>query len=98
MRVTVDLQEGFDKDRVVLRIAAQTVFDEPAVSTRRQLGLARTIALDGAPGATLIVELPDKGLSERIELGSADPIFIGVNLERDGRLSHRISGEAFGYV
>lgn len=98
MRVTVDLQEGFNKDRVVLRIAAQTVFDEPAVSTRMQIGLARSVTLDVEPDAVLVVELPAKRLSARIELGSTEPIFVAINLERDQTLSLRRSREGFGYV
>lgn len=98
MRVTVDLQEGFDKDHVILRIAAQIVFEDANVSTRMQIGLARSVKLDVAPGATLVVELPDKGLSERVALGDSEPIFVAVNLERDKTLSHRIAREGFGYV
>lgn len=98
MRVTVDLQEGFDRDHVVLRLAERVVFEASDVSTRQQIGLARSVKLDAAPGAPLIVELPVKGLSARIDLGGAEPIFVGVNLERDQKLSHRISREGFGYV
>lgn len=45
----VALEEGFDADHVVVQVDQTIVFDEPAVSTRHQIGLAAAVDVPASP-------------------------------------------------
>ena len=61
--LTLDLQEGFDGDQVVMAIDGREVFRKTGVRTRLQIGLAERIKLDVEPGRhSLRVSLPNRSL------------------------------------
>lgn len=65
-----------------------------------QLGLARMLEVELRPGEDeLMVELPDKSLTETIPLGDDPPAYLGVSVEEDGKGMRLRSGPApLGYV
>lgn len=96
--VTLDLREGFRADSVVLRAAGMDPLALDGVTTKLQVGRARSLALPGTL-AVLEVELPQRRVAGRIELDPRRPLWVGVSLSRDGkRLEVIQQAEPFGYV
>lgn len=95
----VHLQDGFSGEPVTIRLDGKTVAENSAVKTRPQLGLAEIIPLEVPPGRhTLEVQVPAHTQVETITLGPDQELYIGLSLNPDGGLSHRISESPFGYV
>jgi hypothetical protein len=95
--LNIDLQSGFADDTVVVRVNDEEVFHKQGVRTDYSIGRADSAEVV-VPADAIKVEviLPDKHLSETIELAGAEPIYLGVSLMH-GKLTHRISGEQFLY-
>jgi hypothetical protein len=95
----IALQDGFDQDTVVVRVNGQEVFNTPGVTTRLQLGVARAFVVDAPEGLIdLQIVLPLKNVSESLRLQVSHPLHVGFSVSRDGRLTHRLSSEPFGYL
>ncbi len=97
--LTVDLQDGFEDEEVVISLNGTEVFRASNVSTRYQIGLARSVKLE-APGARTLLEvfLPRKGLSKSIELETTDPIYLGISVTARREITHRLSSGPFLYA
>lgn len=97
MRVTVDLQEGFLDDTVVLRVDGREILREK-VRTKMQTGLGRHVEVDVAPGShALEVELPDRNEAARLDLVVRAPHYVGVSLA-GGKLAVVEQGTPFMYA
>jgi len=95
----VNLQEGFANDTVVVRVNGQEVFNKTSVKTRPQIGLANAFEVDVPEGSVDIqIALPLKNVSESFELQVSNPIHLGVSITHEGRITHQISQEPFGYL
>lgn len=79
------LEEGFDKDHVVITAGGNVVADEQQVSTRYQIGLARQLdlSLTGDEGE-IIVSLPERSLEARLAISSGLPETLRVSVSQDG--------------
>ncbi len=98
VELTVDLQEGFENDTVVVRLNGEEVYHESQVTTLRLLGLADTFIADSEPGpARLDVEVESRGLTHQIPLELTDRTYVGISLI-EGRIEAIVSHEAFGYM
>jgi len=96
--VTIDLQEGFFDDTVVVRHDDREVARREGLRTRMQIGLADQLELDLPSGATAIeIALPEKDIAALVQLPPERPLWIGVSLDA-GRLKIRVAREAFGYL
>lgn len=96
--VTLDLQEGFFDDTVVVRHAGREIARREKVRTRMQIGLADQLELDLPAGAVAFeIALPDKDIAAVVNLPPERPLWVGVSLD-SGRLRIRIARDAFGYV
>jgi len=96
--VTIELREGFEGDRVVIRTAIHPPIMLASVRTRMQLGLAGTVPL-GAVEGHVQVQLPARGLDMRIDLHGERPLWVGVSLSRDGtRLEVEQQTEPFRFA
>jgi len=98
--VQLDLQEGFLRDEVVVTIDGHELSSARDVTTRTQLGLARSLHLAVPAGAVrLTVALPRLQLSEGVELPATRPLWVAATLnEARDRLTLQLSTERFGYV
>ncbi len=93
------LQEGFAGDAVVLRVNGREVFHREGVQTRRQIGLAATHEEQLPAGPiTIEVSLPERQLTEILPLSLSHDTYLGVSVNPQGKLTHVISREPFGYV
>ena len=74
--LTIDLQEGFEGDQVVIAVDGREVFRKQGVKTRQQIGLAERVRLDvGAGQRSLRVSLPDRDLQREMQVDTtANPI------------------------
>lgn len=96
--LTIALEEGFDDTHVVVAVNGVPQLDDLRVTSRPQIGLAKTITVDVTDGpVTVDVTLPDDGISERIELAVPETTHLGVS-KSDGTIAHRVSDRPFGYV
>jgi len=95
----VDLQEGFDRDHVVISINGETVLDEPNVSTRMQIGVARTIRHEVDAGGTSVqVLVTSRSAQWSEDRQITEPTFLGLTLTADDTLLAEWSTAPFRYL
>lgn len=79
--LTLDLQEGFEGDQVVMAIDGREVFRKTGVRTRLQIGLAERVKLDVEPGRhNLRVSLPDRSLHGERQFDAGSEPALAVSL------------------
>jgi hypothetical protein len=100
--LTIEFQEGFEDETVLLRIAGiagiETMRHEH-VKTRLQTGYATASAVT-VPGGRVVleVELPASGERAQVVLEVRAPLWVGVNLDAGRVLCFKLSDTPFGYV
>ena len=95
--LSLALEEGFLNDNVRIRSNGREIARLDNLSTRVQIGLARTIDVELSGDENIVVELPDKNL--RIEIPGDIGSFVGVSVTADGlALSLRSSDVPAGYA
>lgn len=81
----LSLEEGFDKDHVVVTADGKVIADESDVTTRYQISLARLLDLElTGDEDELVVSLPDRGLEARLPLADSPPSHLRASVARDG--------------
>jgi len=96
--VTVDLQEGFERDQVSVAVDGKNVFEKMDVRTRHQIGFAERIELDLEPGPhRFAVSLPGKNASATIDIDTGVTPYLGVSFEPPSIVLNP-SSESFGYL
>jgi hypothetical protein len=69
MQINVALQDGFDRDTVVLRVDGDEAYRGEQVTTRTQISHADDMQLEVPERPfTLEVEVPEKGVRESLQL------------------------------
>jgi hypothetical protein len=97
--ITVDLQDGFMDDTVAVSCAGREVVREQGVTTRFQIGMARSLQANVPEGAReLQVEVPTKGERATVAIDPSKPVFVGVSLTTEGQLEIRVQERPFGYM
>jgi hypothetical protein len=96
--LNVALEEGFEDDTVVVEVNGRQVFEGDAVTTRMQIGLAKSFEVP-VQGQEAVVEVrvPSRRVSGRLERPVADRLYVGVSLQ-DDKIVFRTSEEPFGYL
>lgn len=96
--VTVDLQEGFEKDKVHILVDDARVFEQSGIKTRPEIGFAARTTLDLKSGEhRVIVKLPDRNLEGQIRMDPSKNAYLGVSVE-NGSLKLMPSAQMFGYL
>jgi hypothetical protein len=97
-KLSIDLQDGFADDTVVVSVDGREVLRRAGVRTRRTLGLAESLSVDvDGPPITLEVSLPLRGIADATRVDPAAAGHVGVSLV-DGRIRYRLSHRPFGYA
>ena len=97
--VTVDLQDGFMEDTVVISADGREVAREAGVSTRFQIGKAKSVQIAVPEGeVALDVEVPTKNERASVPIDTSKPVFVGVSLTTEGELEIRVQDRPFGYI
>lgn len=95
----IDLQEGFLNELVVIRVNEREVFRKNKVTTRTQIGYSDSCETSVDEGPVKVeVTLPLRDATESIQLQVSAPTYLGVSVMPEGKISHQISHEPFGYL
>lgn len=80
-RLTIDLQDGFSNDEVILRVAGIEVLKKSQVTTNPAISLAQSCPVEVGEG-TLEVEVlvPSRKLQGAVRLDVARTPYLGVNV------------------
>ena len=98
MLLHIALQEGFAKDTVLIQCDGREIYRKAGVSTRTQIGYADSVELDmQANSLKITIELPQRRLTKTIDIAMSAPTYLGISVTA-GQITHRISGEPFGYL
>jgi hypothetical protein len=93
-QLVIDLQDGFSGDEVIVRVNGQEVERRSDVRTKRNLGLAQTIAIQVPDGpVTVQVDVPTKGVNGHTEVRHPQ---LGVSLAGK-EIQFVQSDDEFGY-
>ena len=94
----VAMQEGFEDENVVIRVAGKEAFRKDNVRTKLQIGFADSFEMNVEEGpVTIEIDLPSKSLSKSIELQVQNAVYLSVSIIA-GKIEYKISLEPFGYV
>jgi hypothetical protein len=97
--LTIEFQEGFQDDTVLLRIDGIETMRQQHVKTRLQTGYAAASAATVNEGRVVLeVELPVSGDSGQVVLDVRAPMWVGVNLDAGRVFRFKLSDTPFGYV
>ncbi len=95
--LTIDLQEGFNNDSLLIRINDEDVFQAEEVTTRLLLGLARSIESNIPIGLTKVeIIIQSQELEKIVELDVKNDTFLGISIQ-DSDISHIVSDVPFRY-
>ncbi len=97
--LTIEFQEGFQDETVLLRLAGVETMRQQHVKTRLQTGYAAASAATVPEGRVVLeVELPDSAERAQVVLDVRAPLWVGVNLDPGRILRFKLSDTPFGYV
>lgn len=95
----IDLQDGFEREHVVVLINGETVVDDSNVSTRTQIGVAKSIRHDVEAGPVNVeVLVKSRNVRWQRELQIAEPAYLGLSLTSENQVSERTSTAPFRYL
>ncbi|MGH8440978.1 MAG: hypothetical protein ACRERW_18310 [Pseudomonas sp.] len=98
--LTIDLQDGFSKERIVVSIAGRLLFQQENLSTRTQIGLAASFSTRVAGGLVILSFLfPDRSdKPQTLSLTIHDDTYLGVSLNAEGLIVSKTSNAPFMYA
>jgi len=99
-KLTIDLQDGFSNEKIVVSIAGRVIFQQENLSTRTQIGLAASFSHELAEGSvSLDFLLPDRSdKPQTLTLTIHGDTYLGVSLNTDGTLKPKSSEAPFMYA
>lgn len=99
IEIAVDLQDGFVDDTVVISAEGHELFRDQHVSTRFQIGRAKSVRVavpDGRP--ILTIDVPTRNVSTTVSIDTAHPVYVGISLSTQGKLEVKVQAQPFGYL
>ena len=97
INLTIDLQDGFGDDTVILLVDGKEIFQKEHVSTKLLLGLADSIRTDVEKGQVRVeINIQTRNLTETILVDASAPVYVGISIE-SGKITYIVSPEPFGY-
>jgi hypothetical protein len=98
-RLHIALQEGFAGDTVSVRVNGSEVARRSNVATRNQIGFAEAIELDVNEGEIqLELRVESRSLEQRMPMRVVGTTYLGVSIEREGKLRSEVSQQPFRYL
>jgi hypothetical protein len=95
----IDLQDGFKDDVVVLFSGDEELLRLEAVTSRYQIGLARSETIDLPDSlVTLEINVPTRRIAMELKLDTAETGYLAVSIDETGALACRASCEPFYYM
>ncbi len=97
--LTIDLQDGFANDTVVINVAGNEIFRKGNVKTDYSIGLAESVKIEVPKGELHVtVSLTKRDISNSYSIEISEPVYLGVSLSSDKSISFKQSREAFKYL
>ena len=95
--LTIDLQEGFKGDKVVLYVNGEEVYRKNQVKTKRLLGMAGSFTTEVETGPVNVeIRVATQDLAETIPLQVSSDTYLGISVV-NGMIDPIVSEEPFGY-
>lgn len=95
--LAIDLQDGFEDDRVLVRVNGEEVFHKEQISTKLLLGLADSFETEVEKGpVSLEIRVETRDIVETVPLDVSADIYLGVSIV-NGMLDYTVSDKPFGY-
>ena len=99
MKITFNLQEGFKDDKVIIFNKDKKIYEAEDVSTRTQIGLAKSFECNFKEKNLLIrVNIPTRNVSEEKKLDADKDIHIGISIEDHKKIVWKTSEQPFMYM
>ena len=99
VEIAVDLQDGFINDTVSISAGGRELLREEGVSTRFQIGLAKSVRIEVPEGrTTLRIEVPTKGANTTVPIDTSQPVFLGISLTKEHKLDVKVQSRPYGYL
>jgi hypothetical protein len=96
--LSIDLQEGFEGEEVIVRVDGREAARCRGVRTNRMLGLADSLAVQVPEDkATIEIAVPSRHLERRVEVRPGETPYLGVSLS-SGQINLLPYPEPFGYA
>ena len=96
--LTIDFQEGFQNDTVVVSIDGEQALRKDDMHTQMLLGVAESVEIEVLPGRrTIDIAVPTRGLAHQVDLELMSNAYLGVSIV-DGELDVIVADEPFGYM
>jgi hypothetical protein len=97
-RLSIDLQDGFTDDTVVLHVGGKERFHKQHVSTKPVIGWAESFQTEVSSGrVNLRVTVPTQGIVKTIPLEVSSDTHLGLSIV-NGELEHIVSDQPFTYA
>jgi hypothetical protein len=95
--LTIDLQEGFRDDKVVLYVNDKEVYRKNQVRTKRLLGMAASFTAEVETGPVNVeIRVETQDLAETLPLQVSSDTYLGISVV-NGMIDSIVSEEPFGY-
>ena len=95
--LTIDLQEGFANETIVLRANGAEVFKKESVSTKLLFGFAESISIEIAESIVRVeIEALQSGLEKSVSLEAENDVYLGFSIVAGG-IEHIVADRPFGY-
>ena len=98
MKITIDLQEGFDKDEVIIFEKQNKIFHAKDISTRTQIGLAKSIEVELSGKEPIKIVVPSRGVSEKKKIDVTEGGYIAVSITDENKLDWKSSNVPTMYM
>jgi hypothetical protein len=95
-RLSIDLQDGFEHDEVVIFVDGEERARRSDVTTKKLYGLAETIELT-VPEGSVELRIKTRNASKTLRLDATRDLWIGVSLQ-GGEIRAAVSVEPYGYA
>ena len=83
--LTIDLQEGFESDRVEVWLDGKRAWESDGVTTNLSISLAASVPLEVEPGeAEVWVSLPGRSVDALLTLAVDDDRHLAANVDESG--------------
>lgn len=99
MKITFNLQEGFKEDRVIIFNKDEKIYEADDVSTRTQIGLAKSFEqeIDGK-NPVIKVDIPTRSITGKKKIESDTDIHVGISINERKEIDWKVSNDPFMYM
>jgi hypothetical protein len=99
MTLSIELQEGFQNDNIIILINGKGVYARENITTRTQIGLADKFEINvDEDRAAVEIKLPARNLTETVEIILNKKKYLGFSVVGKENIKHIVQEEEFRYM